>query len=345
MSPSAEIVWLSHEPGSDPMREFGGEDSGPVDTRALRRTPGSLLQPVPMQPLPAAPPLPVAARPAPPAAVTPETSPFTPVEPLVVAEPLPALEPEPQPAPASAVTEGAPVAAAPVVIAPAAAGLAVPAQHGRWFVWMTVLALLTLVQAPFVVLWALQAANGAPPLAIEVTKPPIAFASTTPVPVERTLPAPRPRPTPPAPRPIPAGALSGFVRVEVPIAMRITEDGRLLGTTDVDRLMLPTGDHTLDLRSDELGFTTRQTVTIKAGETATVSVRLPSAPISINAKPWAEAWVDGERVGDTPIGTLMRTIGRHEVVLRHPELGERRVPVTVTLAQPARVSVDFRAEK
>ena len=76
-----------------------------------------------------------------------------------------------------------------------------------------------------------------------------------------------------------------------------------------------------------------------------VPVRLPSASISINAKPWAEAWVDGERVGDTPIGTLMRTIGRHEVVLRHPELGERRVPVLVTMGQPARVSVDFKAGK
>jgi hypothetical protein len=147
------------------------------------------------------------------------------------------------------------------------------------------------------------------------------------------------------PAPAPAGSLSGYLRVEVPVAMRISEDGRLLGTTDVDRLMLPTGDHVLDLRSDELQFSTRLMVTIKAGETSTLPVRLPSASISINAKPWAEAWVDGERVGDTPIGTLMRTIGRHEVVLRHPELGESRVPVLVTLAQPARVSVDFKAGK
>jgi hypothetical protein len=131
----------------------------------------------------------------------------------------------------------------------------------------------------------------------------------------------------------------------VPIAMRIFEDGRLVGTTDVDRLMLPTGDHMLELRSDDFGFTTRQMVTVKAGETFVLPVRVPSASISINAKPWAEAWVDGERVGDTPIGTLMRTIGRHEVVLKHPELGERRVPVIVTLAQPARVIVDFKAGK
>jgi hypothetical protein len=132
------------------------------------------------------------------------------------------------------------------------------------------LGLLTLGQAPFVVLWALQSAK-APP----------------------------------------AGALSGWLHAEVPVAMRITEDGRLLGTTDVDRLMLPTGDHMLELRNDDLGFAARQMVTIKAGETSILPVRLPSASISINAKPWAEAWVDGERVGDTPIGTLMRTIGRH----------------------------------
>jgi len=224
-----------------------------------------------------------------------------------------------------------------------------PVQRGRWFVAVAVLGLLTIGQAPFVVLWALQTANGPEPLAIQVTKPPIAFAtSAAPVPVERTLlppPPPRPAAAPAAARPAPAGSLSGWLHVEVPVAMRITEDARLLGTTDVDRLMLPTGDHVLDLRNDELGYATRQMVTIKAGETSVLPVRLPSASISINAKPWAEAWVDGERVGETPIGTLMRTIGRHEIVLRHPELGERRVPLVVTMAQPARVSVDFKAGK
>jgi hypothetical protein len=253
---------------------------------------------------------------------------------------VPQAPPLEDPVPADLpVADPAPPAAAVVPVS-------VAAQRGRWFVGIAVLGLLTIGQAPFVVLWALQLAQPAAPIAIEIARPTMAFASAAPVlvPVERTL-TPPPRPAAPAPRPAPVGSLSGWLRVEVPVALRIVEDGRLLGTTDVDRLMLPTGDHVLELRSDELQFSTRQTVTIKAGETSTVPVRLPSAPISINAKPWAEAWVDGERVGDTPIGTLMRTIGRHEVVLRHPELGERRVPVVVTLAQPARVTVDFKAGK
>jgi hypothetical protein len=308
MSHLGDVVWVSQDPLCDPMREFGVEkDDDP--TRPVPRE--SLFQRVAAVSRIAVPQAPPLDAPMPPAVS---------VVPAVQA--MPAVESAPTAAPAPTLA----------------------AQRGRWFVGVAVLGLLALAQAPFVVLWALQAADGPVPVAIHVTKPPVAFASATPVPVERTL-VPPPRPAPPAPKPAPAGSLSGWVRVEVPVAMRIIEEGRLLGSTDVDRLMLPTGDHLLELRSEELQYTTRQLVTIKAGETSIVPVRLPSAPISINAKPWAEAWVDGERVGDTPIGTLMRTIGRHEVVLRHPELGERRVPVLVTLAQPARVSVDFKAGK
>ena len=55
-----------------------------------------------------------------------------------------------------------------------------------------------------------------------------------------------------------------------------------------------------------------------------------------------EVWIDGERVGETPIGNVAVPIGPHEVVFRHPELGEQVVRTTVTLAAPARLSVDLR---
>jgi len=305
MSHLGDVVWLSQDSLGDPMSEFGAEDD-----QMTRPLAGSLFHRVAAVSRIAIPQAPPPVEPAP----TPVVVPPAPEPPSVV-EQVAAVEP-------------------------------VAVQRGRWFVGVAVLGLLTIGQAPFVVLWALQTANGPEPLAIQVTKPPIPFAaSVAPMPVERTLPPP-PRPVAaPTAKPAPAGSLSGWLHVEVPVPMRIVEEGRLLGTTDVDRLMLPTGDHLLDLRSDDLGFATRQMVTIKAGETSMLPVRLPSASISINAKPWAEAWVDGERVGETPIGTLTRTIGRHEIVLRHPELGERRVPLLVTMAQPARVSVDFKAGK
>ena len=36
------------------------------------------------------------------------------------------------------------------------------------------------------------------------------------------------------------------------------------------------------------------------------------------------------------------TIGTHELILRHPELGDHRQALDVTLASVARVSVDLR---
>jgi len=96
----------------------------------------------------------------------------------------------------------------------------------------------------------------------EIVRQGATFARAVAVPIETPLPAPPPTP---ATRPAPPGSLSGWVHIEVPIALRIFEDGNLLGTTDVDRLMLPVGEHALELRADEVGFVTRQTVKVTAG--------------------------------------------------------------------------------
>ena len=64
-------------------------------------------------------------------------------------------------------------------------------------------------------------------------------------------------------------------------------------------------------------------------------------PLALNAQPWAEVWINGESVGETPIGKVMVPIGWHEIVFRHPQLGEQVVRATVTGAAPARVSVDM----
>ena len=149
-------------------------------------------------------------------------------------------------------------------------------------------------------------------------------------PVERT-------PTAPAP-----GAAGGFLAVASSLPLTIREGGKLLGTTDAERLMLPAGEHALDLSNEALGLQVKRTVRIEPGKTAALKVDPPNGVLSINAQPWAEVWVDGQRIGETPIGNLARPIGQHEVVLRHPELGERRETVTVTLRGPARLGVDMR---
>jgi hypothetical protein len=75
---------------------------------------------------------------------------------------------------------------------------------------------------------------------------------------------------------------------------------------------------------------------------SSIKIEFPKGTIALQAIPWADVWIDGEKVGETPIGNLALTIGTHEVIFRHPDLGEQRQLATVTLTAPTRVSVDMR---
>lgn len=137
-------------------------------------------------------------------------------------------------------------------------------------------------------------------------------------------------------------APSGWLSVTSPIELQIREGERVLGTSLTDRIMLPTGRHELELVNDGLGFRASRAVQVTSGRVATVSIDVPNGTMALNALPWADVWLDGERVGETPIGNLSVRIGVHEVVLRHPDLGEQRHRLTVGLSGVSRLSVDLR---
>lgn len=140
----------------------------------------------------------------------------------------------------------------------------------------------------------------------------------------------------------PAGPAAGWLSVSAPIELQILEGANLIGTSETRRILLPVGRHELQLVSEPLGFSERRTVQVTAGANASLRITVPTVPLSLNAVPWAEAFVDGQRVGETPIGNHPVRIGTHEILFRHPEHGERRQTVTVGLKTPARVSVDMR---
>ncbi len=152
------------------------------------------------------------------------------------------------------------------------------------------------------------------------------------------------RVTPPA---APAAAtapqgLAGMLTVTAPVPLRLYLRGRLVGTTEAESTMLPQGTHDLEFVNEGVGFRARRTVSIKAGATSAVKLDAPPGTLHINAVPWAEVWIDGERIGETPIGNLQTRIGNREIVFRHPDLGERRATALVTLKEPVRISMDMR---
>jgi hypothetical protein len=108
--------------------------------------------------------------------------------------------------------------------------------------------------------------------------------------------------------------------------------------------MLPVGSHELLLENTAVGYRVQRTVSVQAGRTTSLRLEAPSVTMHVNAVPWAEVWLDNQRAGETPIGNLQATIGTHDVVFRHPELGEKRTTVLVTLKGPIRVSMDMRTK-
>jgi hypothetical protein len=142
-----------------------------------------------------------------------------------------------------------------------------------------------------------------------------------------------------APQGIP---VSGWVSVTSPVEMQLMEDGRLVGTSRTDRIMMSVGDHNLQLVNESLGYRVSRTIQVAPGRVTSMRLDPPRGTLALNASPWAEVWVDGDRVGDTPMGNISLQIGSHDVLFRHPELGEQRHTVTVTMNGPARLSVDMR---
>jgi hypothetical protein len=137
-------------------------------------------------------------------------------------------------------------------------------------------------------------------------------------------------------------AASGWLVVRAPIELTLLENGRFITTSRSDQTMLPAGRHEIEFVNDEFEFRSRQAVVIPPGRRVTFDVPMPLGRANINARPWAEVWVGEQRLGETPLGNVALPIGRHEIVFRHPQFGERRETLVIKANTPARVVADFR---
>ena len=135
----------------------------------------------------------------------------------------------------------------------------------------------------------------------------------------------------------------GWITLQSPFPMQVVEDGRVVGTSEISRIMLPPGGHELDLVADQFNFRQSVKVAVLAGRGAPVSLTIPRVAMNINALPWAQVFVDGTLIGDTPLANVEQPIGDHEIVFRHPQFGEKRQMARVTPKDSPRISVDMRS--
>jgi hypothetical protein len=133
---------------------------------------------------------------------------------------------------------------------------------------------------------------------------------------------------------------SGWIAVFSPVTLDIAENGKSVGTTEQGRLMLSPGRHQLTFTNEEMGYKTTQAVDIEPGEERSISL-VPTGELSANALPWAEVWMNGAKIGETPLANARLPLGTHEIVFKNPKFPDRSVTVTVKSSAPAVAYVDF----
>jgi hypothetical protein len=141
------------------------------------------------------------------------------------------------------------------------------------------------------------------------------------------------------------GIFSGWIAVFAPFELQIYERKRLIGTTDQERIMLPDGRHELEFVNRERGF--RDMRVVEVGPAAVVAVNIQESDIEgivrIDAPSGSEVFIDGQRIGEAPIAEQRVAAGTREILVRHPQFGEKKVSATITSSAPAELKIDFEA--
>jgi PEGA domain-containing protein len=132
---------------------------------------------------------------------------------------------------------------------------------------------------------------------------------------------------------------SGFALISAPFVIEVSENGKALGSGD-DQILLSPGSHTLRVANKDLGYVATEIVEIQPGEVTRLALD-PRGRANINAAPWAEVYIDGEKAGETPMANVAIRLGIREIVFKNPQFGERKVTTTITANAPATISVDF----
>src|SRR5262249_24065639 len=131
---------------------------------------------------------------------------------------------------------------------------------------------------------------------------------------------------PPPPKPAAPAAANGTLAVNSPVSTEIYEGDKHLGSTPLTVELSP-GAHELEYRHDDL----KKTVThiIRSNETTNANITF-EVTLQINARPWAQVFVDGIQrrpLGQTPLSDVRVPLGS-VLVFENPNFPGKTVRVT-----------------
>jgi hypothetical protein len=132
----------------------------------------------------------------------------------------------------------------------------------------------------------------------------------------------------------------GWVAVFSPVELVISESGRVLRPDDHNEIMLSPGTHRLRFTNAKLAYDETKSIVIKPGERNAYNVTPPQSSVSVTASEPAEVFLDGAKIGDTPLKAVPATIGTHDLLVKRASGSQKRMAITVTV-KPFAVNVDF----
>jgi hypothetical protein len=128
--------------------------------------------------------------------------------------------------------------------------------------------------------------------------------------------------------------------VYAPFDVTVSEKGRVLRADDRQQIMLPPGAHELRVFNRALAYDVVRRVEVRPGEAVNLQLTPDPSALTVTAAEAAEVWVDGTRLGDTPLNAAPIPLGIHDIVVKRSGGGERRFTVTVG-SKPVTMNVVF----
>jgi len=134
---------------------------------------------------------------------------------------------------------------------------------------------------------------------------------------------------------------SGWLAVYAPFEIVISEANRVLRPDERGQILLPPGLHDLRVSNRTLGYEATWNVEIKPGATTNLRVTPEPSKLTVTSPEPAEVWVDGTKVGDTPLNAAPVPLGTHDVLVKRAGGAERRYTITVGV-KPFSLNADFK---
>jgi hypothetical protein len=123
----------------------------------------------------------------------------------------------------------------------------------------------------------------------------------------------------------------------------VRENGRNIGTSDTDKIMMAAGRHEIELVNETLGYQASRTVQVPPGKVASIAIEMPLGVHQHQRRAVGEVWIEGQphrRNADRQPAAVDRPARDRRSAIRSSV--RKRQAVSVTLSAPVRLSVDMK---